>query len=142
MALLQEVVQQNPNHSRQQEVISNVCITRWVEKLGGYNQFLLAYSYLVEASINYIRRNIQTGVNKTLNQEKRHLHCLQVWQHLSFALFRQQLTDRYFNCVVLLKRYTDEVSIYWTLQDRQKSLAKILLSFETAVPGSIFSGCF
>ena len=26
-----------------------MCITRWVENLGGYNQFLLAYSYIVEA---------------------------------------------------------------------------------------------
>ena len=44
MTLLQEVVQQNPNYSRQQKVIFNVCITRWVENLDGYNQFLLAYS--------------------------------------------------------------------------------------------------
>ena len=49
MTLLQEVVQQNPNYSRQQKVIFNVCITRWVENLDGYNQFLLAYPYIVEA---------------------------------------------------------------------------------------------
>ena len=49
MTLLQEVVQQNPNYSRQQKVIFNVCITRWVENLDGYNQFLLAYPYIAEA---------------------------------------------------------------------------------------------
>ena len=122
MTLLQEVVQQNPNYSKQQKVIFNVCITRWVENLDGYNQFLLAYPYIVESleviSHKYTSRNIQTGVNGTLNQEKRHLHCLQVLQRLSFALFGQQLSDHCFTCVVLLKRYKDEVSIYWTLWDR------------------------
>ena len=49
MTLLQEVVQQNPNCSKQQKVIFNVCITRWVENLDGYNQFLLAYPYIVES---------------------------------------------------------------------------------------------
>ena len=49
MTLLQEVVQQNPNYSRQQKVIFNVCITRWVKNLDGYNQFLLAYPCIVEA---------------------------------------------------------------------------------------------
>ena len=42
MRLLQEVVQQNPNYSRQQKVIFNVRITRWEENFDGYNQFLLA----------------------------------------------------------------------------------------------------
>ena len=48
MALLQEVVQQNPIYSRQQKVIFNVCVTHWVENLDGYDQFLLAYPYIVE----------------------------------------------------------------------------------------------
>ena len=48
MTLLQEVVQQNPNYSRQQKVIFSACITRWVENLDGYNQFLLTYPYIVE----------------------------------------------------------------------------------------------
>ena len=48
MALLQEVVQQNPNYSRQQKLIFDVCVTRWVENVDGYNQFLLAYPYIVE----------------------------------------------------------------------------------------------
>ena len=47
--LLQEVVQQNLNYSRQQKVIFNVCFTRWLENLDGYNQFLLAYPYIDEA---------------------------------------------------------------------------------------------
>ena len=49
MTLLQVVVQQNQNYSRQQKVIFNVCITRLVENLDGYNQFLLAYPYIAEA---------------------------------------------------------------------------------------------
>ena len=49
MTLLQEVVQQNLNYSRQRKVIFSVYITRWVENLAGYNEFLLAYPYIVEA---------------------------------------------------------------------------------------------
>ena len=49
MTLLQEVMQQTPNYLRQQKVIFNVCVTLWVENLDGYNQFLLAYPYIVEA---------------------------------------------------------------------------------------------
>ena len=37
MALLHEVVLQNPNYSRQQEVIFDMSITHWVEHLDGYN---------------------------------------------------------------------------------------------------------
>ena len=42
MKLLEEVVKQNPRYSSQ-KVISNVCVTRWVENLDGYNHFLLTY---------------------------------------------------------------------------------------------------
>ena len=49
MKLLQEVVQQNPNYSRQQKVIFNVHITRWEENLDRYNQFLLVYPDIVDA---------------------------------------------------------------------------------------------
>ena len=53
--------------------------------------------------MKYTLRNIQTGANGTLIQEDWHLHCLQVLQHLSFALFGQQLSDHCFTRVVLLK---------------------------------------
>ena len=99
-----------------------MCITRWVEKFDECSQFLLAHLYIVEAleviSNKLHLEKYQTGVSGILNQEERHLHRLQVLLHLSFALFVQQLSDHCFNCVVLLKRYKDEVSIYWTLQDR------------------------
>ena len=39
--------------------------------------------------MNSTLRNIQTGVNGTLNQKEKHLHCLQVEQHLSYALLGQ-----------------------------------------------------
>ena len=42
-------MQQNPNYSRQQKVIFNVCITRWVEKFDECSQFRLAYLYIIEA---------------------------------------------------------------------------------------------
>ena len=42
-------MQQNPNYSRNEEVIFNVCITRWIEELHGYNHFLPAYPCIVEA---------------------------------------------------------------------------------------------
>ena len=48
MTLLQDVVQQNLNYSRQQKVIFDVYITRWIENFDGYNQFLQAYPYIVK----------------------------------------------------------------------------------------------
>ena len=65
MTLLQEVAQKNPNYSRQQKV--NVCITRWVENLHGYNQFLLAYSYIVEML--------------EVISHKLHVHKYSSWRH-------------------------------------------------------------
>ena len=47
MKLLEEVVKQNPRYSSQ-KVVFNVCITRWVENLDGYNHFLLTYPYIEE----------------------------------------------------------------------------------------------
>ena len=49
MNSLKEVVTQNPHYSLNQKVIFNCCVTRWVENLDGYNQFLLAYPYIIEA---------------------------------------------------------------------------------------------
>ena len=91
VTLFQEVVQQNPNYSRQQKFIFKVCIFLWVENLDEYNQFVLAYPYIVEA-LEVISNKLHlekypAGVTGTLSQEERLLHCLQVLQHLSFALF-------------------------------------------------------
>ena len=52
MNLLKEVVQQNQHFTPNQKVVFNVCVTRWVENLDGYNLFLLAYPYIVEYSRN------------------------------------------------------------------------------------------
>ena len=49
MTLLKEVVNQNPHFSRGQKVMFDVCVTRWVEKLDGFNIFLVTYPYIVEA---------------------------------------------------------------------------------------------
>ena len=46
--IVREVVKQNPRYSSQ-KVIFNVCITRWVENLDGYNHFLSTYPYIKEA---------------------------------------------------------------------------------------------
>ena len=48
MKLLEEVVKQNPHYSSQ-KVFFNVCVTRWIENLHGYNHFLLTYPYITEA---------------------------------------------------------------------------------------------
>ena len=48
MTLLKEVVHQNPHFSRGQKVMFDVCVTRWVDYLDGFNMFLVAYPYIVE----------------------------------------------------------------------------------------------
>ena len=40
-------MKQNPRYSSQ-KVIFNVCVTRWVENLYGYSDFLLTYPYIKE----------------------------------------------------------------------------------------------
>ena len=48
LKLLEEVVKQNPHYSSE-KVIFNVCVTRQVENLDGYNHFLLTYPHIIEA---------------------------------------------------------------------------------------------
>ena len=48
MKLLEEVVKQNPRYSTE-KVTFDVCVTRWVETLDGYNHFLSTYPYIKEA---------------------------------------------------------------------------------------------
>ena len=40
---------QNPHFSRGQKVMFDVCVTRWVENMDGFNMFLVTYPYIVEA---------------------------------------------------------------------------------------------
>ena len=49
MTLPLEEVQRNPNYSRQQRFILNVCIICWVGNHDEYNQFLLTIPYIAEA---------------------------------------------------------------------------------------------
>ena len=49
MTLLKEAVHQNTHFSCRQKVMFDVCVTRWVENLDGFNMFLVTYPYIVEA---------------------------------------------------------------------------------------------
>ena len=123
MTLLQEVVQQNPNYSRQEKVIFSVCIASWVEKPDWYNQFLLACPEIVEA-FEVISHNLHLKKYPNWHQwdtESRRRACALlagISKHLRFALIGPQLPDHCFTCVVLLNRCKDEASISWTLCDR------------------------
>ena len=48
MTLLKKVVQQNKHFWENQKVIFDVCVTRWVENLDGYERFLRVYPYILE----------------------------------------------------------------------------------------------
>ena len=48
MTLLKEVVKQNPHYARSQKVMSDLCVTRWVENLDGYSMFLATLPFTVE----------------------------------------------------------------------------------------------
>ena len=39
MSLLRDVVKENPHFSEHQKSIFDICLTRWVENLDGYNMF-------------------------------------------------------------------------------------------------------
>ena len=49
MSLLSGVVKENPHFSEHQKPIFDICVTRWVENLDGYNKFLIVYPFIIEA---------------------------------------------------------------------------------------------
>ena len=49
MSLLRDVVKKNPHFSEHQKPIFDICITRWIENLDGYNMFLIVYPFIIEA---------------------------------------------------------------------------------------------
>ena len=49
MSLLRDVVKKNPHFSEHQKPIFDICVTRWVENLDGYNMFLIVYPFIIEA---------------------------------------------------------------------------------------------
>ena len=49
MSLLRDVVKNNPHFSEHQQPIFDICVTRWVENLDGYNMFLIVYAFIIEA---------------------------------------------------------------------------------------------
>ena len=97
ITLLQEVVQQNPNYSRQHKVIFNVCITRWVENLHGYNQVLLAYLYIVEALVA-ISHKLDFEKYPNWRQWDTGRYCSIWFMHC----LDKSLSEYCFSCVVLV----------------------------------------
>ena len=49
MSLLRDVVKENPHFLEHQKPIFNICFTRLVENLDGYNMFLIVYPFIIEA---------------------------------------------------------------------------------------------
>ena len=49
MSLLRDVVKENPHFLEHQKPIFDICFTRWVENLDGYNMFLIVYPFIIEA---------------------------------------------------------------------------------------------
>ena len=138
MKLLQEVLQQNPNYSRQQKFTFSVRITRQVENLDGYNQFLLAYPYIVEALeviSNILHLEKYPNQHQWVTESRRMASALLAGiRKFSFCIVWATIVRSLF----YLRDSTKKIQGYISIQDWQKSLAKVLLSFETTVPRSIF----
>ena len=49
MSLLRDVVKENPHFLEHQRPIFDICFTRWVKNLDGYNMFLIVYPFITEA---------------------------------------------------------------------------------------------
>ena len=49
MSLLRDVVKENPHFLEHQKPIFDICFTRLVENLDGYNMFLIVYPFIIEA---------------------------------------------------------------------------------------------
>ena len=48
MNLLKDVVKQNPHYAKGQKVMFDLCVTRWVENLDGYNRFSVSLPFIIE----------------------------------------------------------------------------------------------
>ena len=48
-ALLKKIVERNQHYGNGQKIGFDICVTRWVENVDGYERFLLAITYIVKA---------------------------------------------------------------------------------------------
>ena len=49
MTLLKKVVEGNHHYGNKQKIVFDVCVTRWVENVDGYERFLPGIAYIFEA---------------------------------------------------------------------------------------------
>ena len=49
ISLLKKVMEGNQHYGNGQKIVFNICVTRWVENVDGYERFLSAIAYIVEA---------------------------------------------------------------------------------------------
>ena len=49
MTLLKKVVEENQHYGNGQKIVFDISLTRWVENVDGYERFLSAITYIVEA---------------------------------------------------------------------------------------------
>ena len=112
MKLFEKVVKQNPHHSSQ-KVIFNVCVTRWVENLDGYNHFLLTYPYIIEA-LEVIAHKLH--LEKYLNwsdsdneSRRRAASALAGISNFEFCVVFTTIVKSLFICEVQLRKFKEEV---------------------------------
>ena len=48
MNLLKDIVKQIPHYAKGQKVMFDLCVTRWVENLDGYNRFSVSLPFIIE----------------------------------------------------------------------------------------------
>ena len=103
MTLLRKVVEENQHYGNGQKIVFDICLTRWVENVDGYERFLSAITYTVEvfeviAHKMHLEKYPDWGVWDTTSR-KRAITCLDILVDIFFFIF-DSVSTKYFSIIV------------------------------------------
>ena len=103
MTLLKKVVEGNQHYRNGQKIVFDICLTRWVENVDGYERFLSAITYIVEAleviaHKMHLEKYPDWGVWDTISR-KRASACLGILVDIFFFIF-DPVSTKYFSIIV------------------------------------------
>ena len=101
--LLKKVVEGNQQYGNRQEIVFDICATRWVENVDDYETFLSATTYIVEvleviAHKMHLEKYPDWGVWDTTSR-KRASACLGILVDIFFFIF-DPVSTKYFSIIV------------------------------------------
>ena len=102
MTLLEKVVKWNQHYRNGQKIVFDICLTRWVENVDGYERFLSDITYILEAleviaHKMHLEKYPDCGVWDTTSR-KRASACLGILVDIFFLIF-DPVSTKYFSII-------------------------------------------